>query len=162
MQLKRKTKRGNFTAAILLTGCFMLTTANAEMAEGTKIQLDFTKIQQALKKGATASGGAAAPAPGMSTGQLSANTAAPAVNAPAPTTNGMQPGPAVIGMMDEEMSKMMEKTMGETFVSSNLMAEMQKKIMAENMGSMQESIQASMMKNMQGSIQQAPTNSLTK
>ena len=165
MQLKGKTKMGNFTAAILLTSCFMLTTASAGMAEGTKVQLDFAKIQQTLKKGGSSTGGIVTPAPRTSAGQLPTNILANmSANAPAQAAKGMQPGPgsAVIGMMDEEMSKMMEKTMGETFVTSDIMAEMQKKIMAENMGSIQESVQASVMKSVQGSIKQPAMDSLPK
>ena len=149
MQLKRKIKRVNFTAAILLTGYFVLTTASAGMAEGTTVQLDFAKIQQTLNKGGTASGGIVAPAPSMSAGQMPAK--------------GMQPGPgpAVIGMMDEEMNQVIKNTMGGNIMTSDIMAEMQKKIMGENMGSMQETIQASVMKNMQGSVQQSAKDSMT-
>jgi len=161
MQLKRKTKRGNFTAAILLTGCFILTTADAGMAEGTKVQLDFAKIQQALKKGGTASGGTAAPAPDVSAGQMPVPTAAPAAKM-AKTANGMQGNSAVIGTMDQEMNQVMGDTMRDAFVGSDIMAEMQKKVMAENMGSIQEAIQASVMQSMRGSMQQPAKDSPAK
>ncbi|MCI5139432.1 MAG: hypothetical protein D3922_13700 [Candidatus Electrothrix sp. AR1] len=154
MQLKWKIKRGNFTAAILLTGCFMLTTANVGMAEeGSKVQIDFTKIQRALNKGGTASGGTAAPAPSVSASQMPANMSA---KTPAPAANSMQTGPAAIGMMDEKMNQVMGETMGNAFAGSDMMAEMQKKVMAENMGSIQESVQASVMKSIQGAMQQQP------
>jgi hypothetical protein len=166
MQLKQKINRGKLTAAILLAGCFMLTTANAGMAEGTKVKLDFVKIQQALK-GGTASGGTAAPAPGMNVSQMAAKMSArmPANipgNALAPVGNGMQAGSPVTGTMGPDVSQMIKNTMGGDFVSSDVMGEMQKKIMAENMGSMQEGIQASVMKSIQGSVQQTATDSLTK
>jgi len=159
MQLKRKTKRGNFTAAILLTGCFMLTTANAGMAEGTKVQIDFAKIQQALNKGGTASSGTAAPASAIRAGQIPANMSA---KTPAPAANGTQTGPAAIGMMDQKMNQVMQETMGGAFAGSDMMAEMQKKVMAENMGSIQESVQASVMKSIQGSMQQPAMDSPAK
>ncbi|MCI5125446.1 MAG: hypothetical protein D3925_13470 [Candidatus Electrothrix sp. AR5] len=153
MQLKRKTKRGNFTAAILLSGCFMLTTANAGMAaEGAKVKIDFAKIQQALNKGGAASGVTAAPASRRSTsqGQMPA------------TMSTKTPAPAAIGMMDEKMNQVMGETMGNAFAGSDMMAEMQKKVMAENMGSIQESVQASVMKSIQNSMQQPAMGSPAK
>ncbi len=159
MQLKRKKERGNFASAILLTGCFMLTTANAGMAQGAKVQLDFTRIRQALNGTETVSSGTAAPVPDVSAGQMSANTVAPTVKSVA---NTVQAGSAVIGTMDPEMNQVMGDTMRDGFVSSDIMAEMQKKVMAENMASIQESIQASVMKSVQGSIQQTAKGSMAK
>ena len=159
MQLKWKIKRGNFTAAILLTGCFMLTTANVGMAEGSKVQIDFAKIQQALNKGGTATGGTAVPAPSVSASQMPANMSA---KTSAPAANGMQAGPAAIGMMDDKMNQVMGETMGNAFAGTDMMAEMQKKVMAENMGSIQESVQASVMKSIQGAMQQPATDSPAK
>ena len=158
MQLKREIKRGSFTAAILLTGCLMLTTAGSVMAEGAKVQLDFAKIRQALNKGGADSGGAAAPAPGVSAGQMPVPTAAPA----AKTANGMQGNSVVIGTTDQEMNQMMGDTMRDAFVGSDIMAEMQKKVMAENMGSIQEAIQASVLQSMRGSMQQPAKDSPAK
>ncbi|MCI5211523.1 MAG: hypothetical protein D3910_22695 [Candidatus Electrothrix sp. ATG2] len=205
MQGKRKKNMGKVTAAILLTGCFMLTTGHGVMAQESKsnpettppkVKLDFDKIQQTLKQDNTASGGTAAqassmqvkpamtgntgretpqargeamrkknlssdvmaelgfakkrptsnngntasdktaiPAPAASTGQMPATSAAP-------TVNGMQVGPAMMG------------TMGGSLISSDMMAEMQKKVMAENMKSIQESVQASIMESMKGAAQQ--------
>jgi hypothetical protein len=192
MQLKQKKNTGKLTAAILLTGCFILTTVDTGMAEGTKVQLDFSKIQQALHQGATTSGGtapsagnntaksieagavvmgetlrqnflhsdtmSAAPALGVNSGQMLNNTVAPTVKSMA---NSMQAGSTVIGTNDPEINQVLKNTMGENIVTSDIMAEMQKKIMGENMGSMQETIQASVMKNMQGSIQQSAKDSMT-
>ena len=204
MQLKRKKKRGNFAAAILLSGCFMLTTTDTGMAEGTKVHLDFSKIQQPLNKGATASEGTAPPAvnsaansiqagavvmgetlrqnflnsdimtemqkkimadkaatppPGANPGQIPRNTANPTIKS---VTNSIQDGSTMIGTKDPEMNQVIKNTMGGNIVTSDIMAEMQKKIMAENMGSMLETIQSSVMNSMQDSVQQSAKDSLTK
>ncbi|CAK8717529.1 hypothetical protein H206_02871 [Candidatus Electrothrix aarhusensis] len=201
MQLKQKKNMGKLTAAILLTGCFMLTTANTGMAEGTKIQLDFSKIQQAVNKGTTASGGTApsavntvksieegaivmgetlrqnflnsdtmtemqkkimadkaAQTPGVSSGQMSTNTVAPTVKS---MTSSMQASSAIIDTKDPEMNQVIKNTMGGNIMTTDIMAEMQQKIMAENMGSMQETIQASVLNGMQGSVQQSAKDSMT-
>lgn len=142
MQVGQKKNIGKYAVAILFTGCFMLATANASMAETPKLQLDFTKIQQALNKGNTASDGTAASTPAASTGQVSATATSP--------TNGMPVGPDMMGAMSESM------------MNSGIMAEMQKKIMAENMGAIQKSMQASIMQSMQGTVQQTDKDSKAK
>lgn len=121
MQLKRKKNMGRLAAVLLFTGCFMLTTGKAILAQENKVQLDFTKIRQALKKEGMASGGAAATVPSMSTGQMSATTA----GSPVKST---QASSAVIGTMDQEMAQVMEETMQNTSISSDIMAEMQKRL----------------------------------
>lgn len=196
MQLKQKKNMGKLTAAILLTGCFMLTTANTGMAEGTKIQLDFSKIQQAMNKDATAPSAVntvksieegaivmgetlrqnflnsdtmtemqkkfmadkAAQTPDVSSGQMSKNTVAPTVKS---MSNSMQASSTVIGTKDPEMNQVIKNTMGGNIMTTDIMAEMQQKIMTENMGSMQETIQASVLNSMQGSVQQSAKDSMT-
>ena len=96
---------------------------------------NIAKSPQASNKENTASDKTAVPAPAASTGQMPATSAAP-------TVNGMQVGPAMMG------------TMGGSLISSDMMAEMQKKVMAENMKSIQESVQASIMESMKGAAQQ--------
>ncbi|MCI5165093.1 MAG: hypothetical protein D3903_03120 [Candidatus Electrothrix sp. GM3_4] len=66
----------------------------------------------------------AAPASGVTSRQRSANTVAPAVKSMA---NSMQAGSTVIGTKDPAMNQMIKNTMGGNMITSDIMAEMQKK-----------------------------------
>jgi len=157
MQSKQKKNMGMPTAAILITGCFMLTAAFSAVAQENKIELDFTKIRQALNKNKPETGMTSTPAYGVSGRQMTEQGTAPISSA-----DTMEVGPGVIGTMDEELNKVMTETMQDTVINSDIMVEMQRKVMAENMSSIQESIQSSVMENVRNSVQQGAAQTATE
>lgn len=154
MQVDWKINMGKCAAAILLTGCYMLATAYVTMAEVPKVpkvQIDMEKIKQALDKQAASGNGTTAPVstmnamsakPAASTGQnmLGESTSMGS------TGNMTQPMPA---------QQVLDASMKDAIVGSDVMAEVQQQVMAENMKNIQKSMQESIMKSMMGSVQGA-------
>lgn len=141
-----------YTAAILLTGCYMLATAHITLAEAPTVQIDMAKINQALNQQAR---------PGNGTvGQISAKTAASTVQnmqrksaSMGTTENATQPMPA---------QQVLDASMRDALISSDVMAEVQQKVMAENMKAIQKSMQESIMKSVMGSMQGSVQGSVVK
>ncbi|MCI5148981.1 MAG: hypothetical protein D3916_06265 [Candidatus Electrothrix sp. MAN1_4] len=151
-----------YTAAILFTGCYMLATAHVTMAEeAPNVQIDMAKINQALNQQATPGNGTA--------GQMSAKTAAS-------TMQNMQRKSATTGTMGSTgttrttenatqpmpAQQVLDGSMRDALISSDVMAEVQQKVMAENMKVIQKSMQESIMKNMMGSMQGSVQGSVVK
>lgn len=145
MEVKQRKNKGKLIAAILFTGCFILTTAYLSTAQ-TKapIQIDFSKIKPAADMKKALSDGMSG-MPGMKTGsgQMPVKTA-PSKAKTTSTASG------TTGTMNQAIADTMGNTMQDSFMNSNMMAEMQKKVMAENMKTIQASVMESVLKSMQG------------
>ena len=160
MQVDWKINMGKCAAAILLTGCYMLATAYVTMAEVPKVpnvQIDMEKIKQALNKQAASDNGTTAPVstmnavsakPAASTGQnmQGESTSMGSSGSMGSTGNMTQPMPA---------QQVLDASMKDAIVGSDVMAEVQQQVMAENMKNIQKSMQESIMKSMMGSVQGA-------
>ena len=149
MQLKLRKNKGKLTAAILMTGCFMLTTAHSAMAQQDAavppVQIDLSKIKPAADMKKALSDGMAG-MPEMMSGMMSGMPGMPAKTAAADKKSASAASAATGSMKQKTASGT------ESFMDSNTMLEMQQKAMMENMKKMQPAIQASVMKNVLSSM----------
>jgi hypothetical protein len=139
MQMNRKNNMGKHTAALLFTGFYMLATAHVTLAQAPKVQIDMAKINQALNQQTKSGNGTTASSTMPNMQGTSASMGS--------TGNMQQPTMPAQQVLDASMK--------DAIVGSDVMAEVQQKVMAENMKSIQKSMQESIMKSMMGSVQGA-------
>jgi hypothetical protein len=142
MQMNRKNNMGKHMAALLFTGFYMLAAAHVTLAQTPKVQIDMAKINQALNQQAKSGNGTTASStmPNMSNMPGTSSSMGSTGNMQQPTMPAQQ---------------VLDASMQDAIISSDIMAEVQQKVMAENMKSIQKSMMESIMKNMVGSVQGA-------